>query len=216
MGNQGFKSSYGLGGRWGHPTVTLQDDLNSASFVSMSVNAGNLALVDTTGTIVITSTAAPWDYVPSVGDKIALDGFTGYSGTYILTAVTDNTITFTATTAGNETISSDVDLVRYLPTPVKNYQDVAFSSGVPCYKKIAYSATATADLTLTSQGGVYSYLTVINTMDKDIEVEIAGGKLYVIAGGALGHEIRPFHGNVYCNPKSIDTPTTGNVVINIS
>ena len=210
MGNRGFKNTYGeAGATWGHPTMTPTTELNTAPMISMSVNSGSLNFVDATGTITVTSSLSAWNTIPVVGDKVYIVGSTNYDGIFTLTAVTQSTITFTATSAGNESVTSADGVINLIYTPVKNFQDVAFSSGVPNSTEVAFGGVRT----LEAKAGVYSYFSASNGTDVTLTFKIAGGELKCPAGSSIGHEIRPFTGNVTCDATAA---SLGTFIMNIS
>jgi len=92
---------------------------------------------------------------------------------------------------------------------LKVYQDVSFSSGVPCYAQVS----ANAALTLVPTGGAYAYVSIINTTNADAIVQISGGQILCPASFTVSHEVKQFTSNV----TGIATgATTGTLTVNIS
>jgi hypothetical protein len=153
----------------------------------------------------------PWADTPTVGDDILIAGFvnTDNNGRFTITSVTGYSVTFTNASGVDETLASAQNVIKWLHDPVKVYQDVVMTSGVPCYEKVNTSST----LTINPTGGTYSYITVVNSTDADCLVTVSGGTLICPAGGSIGHEVKPFHGAVTAVASGA---TTGSVYVNIS
>jgi hypothetical protein len=206
-----FRTTRGEGASLAQPTISEQNNSNPHPFTNMSRGAGNLALVNAAGTVTITSTSLPWNDTPAIGDEILISGYTNTenNGRFTLTAVTGYTVVFTNASAINETISSSQNLIKWLRTPIKVYQEVVITSGVPTYN----SSSASATCTVNPVGGVYAYIVVMNTTDADAIITVSGGTLICPSGGTIGHEVKPFNNAV---SGVAATATTGTLYINIS
>jgi len=206
-----MRTTVGPGFESVEPTVTKQNDANPHPNYAVSRGAGNLALVNAAGTVTITSTSLPWLENPEVGADILVSGFSNAdnNGRFTITSSTGYTVVFTNSSGVNETITSTTTAIRLLRTPVKCFQDVTMTSGVPTYAKVDADST----LTVSPVGGVYTYLTCVNTTDADCLITVAGGTLICPADGAIGHEIKPFKNTVTAVATGA---TTGSVYLNIS
>ena len=205
-----LQNTHGKGVEIHQPTCSVIDNNNPSPRTYISKASGTATVATgTPATITVTKT---WRQIPAVGDEIFCYGFVnaGNNGIFTVTAATSTTVSFTNASAVNEALAlTALGNISIYHAPVKVYQDVAFTSGIPNYVEIAAGASGTC----TALNGVYSYLSVINTTDVDIEVLVAGGKLKCITGSTIGHEIRPFTSDVTCDASGA---SSGNVVINIS
>lgn len=206
-----LRTTRGDGSSFAQPTATKQSNSNDNPFTNMSRGSGNLVLVNVAGTVTITSSSLPWNKNPAIGDEILISGFvnTGNNGRFTVTAFTGLTVVFTNASATTETLASAQNLIKLLHTPIKIFQDVIMTSGVPTYEKV----TTDTALTLTPVGGTYTYLSCINTTDADCVITVAGGEILCPAGASLGHEIKPFTNEVTAVATGA---SSGYVLINIS
>ena len=207
----GYLTSIGEGNRSHHPTITIQDNVHTSAYKNMSRDYGNIQLVNTAGTVVVTSTHRFWKNIPSIGDKVQLSGFTNpeNNDVFTITAVNENNIAFSSTSAVTETITSYEGAVVLLVETKKVYQDITMTDGVPQY----FIVNGGDNDTHASKAGAYSYITVVNSTDATVYIHVAGGAFCIPSGGSLGHEVRQFTGNIKIDAS---LGTTGICVVNIS
>jgi len=206
-----LRTTRGDGSSFAQPTATKQDNGNDHPFTNMSRGSGNLVLVNVAGTVTITSSSLPWNQNPAIGDDILISGFVNAdnNGRFTVTAFTGLTVVFTNAAATTETLASAQNLIKLLHTPIKIFQDVIMTSGVPTYS----SAAAGALCTVNPVGGTYAYLTAMNTTNADAIITVSGGTLVCPSGGTIGHEIKPFSNAV---TGIASGATSGTLYINIS
>ena len=203
-------TTLGQGVEYAKQTCSVINNNISAPKTNISKSSGTATVAATTpARITVTKT---WKQIPAVGDEIFVYGFptAANNGKFTVSAATSTTVDFTNASANAEgiTLTAEGNISIY-HTPEKGYQDVAFTSGLPNYTEIAAGASGTCE----AVAGVYSYLSVVNTTNVDVDVLVAGGKLKVISGGSIGHEIRPFTSDVTCDASAA---ASGAVIINIS
>jgi len=205
-----LQNTHGKGVEIHQPTSSVIDNNNPSPRTYISKASGTATVA--TGTPATITVSLKWKQIPAVGDEIFCYGFVndGNNGRFTVTAATSTTVSFTNASAVNEALAlTALGNISIYHTPVKIYQDVSFTSGVPNYVEIAAGASGTC----TAVNGVYSYMSASNTTDVDLEILIAGGKVKVPTSATIGQEIRPFTSDVTCDASAAGS---GSIIINIS